>query len=160
MVVTAPGSGSGKMAVCLSQLYYERVHGITAGYAKFETFPIFNLPLSHPVHLAYEAATIDLDDVNMIDPYHLEKYGVMATNYNRDVEVFPVLSKILKQITNEDVYNSPTDMGVNMIGFCITDDEVARKFANAEIVRRYYRASVDFRNGYIEENVLNKCRLS
>jgi uncharacterized protein (UPF0371 family) len=156
VVVTGPGPGSGKMAVCLSQLYYERVRGITAGYAKFETFPIFNLPLSHPVHLAYEAATIDLDDVNMIDPYHLEKYGVMATNYNRDVEIFPVLSRILKQITNEDVYNSPTDMGVNMIGFCITDEEVAKKAANDEIIRRYYRAMVDFRNGYIEENVLNK----
>lgn len=156
VVVTGPGPGSGKMAVCLSQLYYERVRGIMAGYAKFETFPIFNLPLSHPVHLAYEAATIDLDDVNMIDPYHLEKYGIMATNYNRDVEVFPVLSRILKQITNEDVYNSPTDMGVNMIGFCISDEEVAKKAANDEIIRRYYRAMVDFRNGYIEENALNK----
>ena len=116
VVVTAPGPGSGKMATCLSQLYHEYKRGIYAGYAKYETFPIFNLPLSHPVNLAYEAATVDLDDINMIDPFHLSAYGITAVNYNRDVEIFPVLSRILKQITNEEVYHSPTDMGVNMNG--------------------------------------------
>ena len=115
VVVTAPGPGSGKMAVCLSQLYHEYKRGILAGYAKYETFPIFNLPLSHPVNLAYEAATVDLDDVNMIDPYHLEAYGITAVNYNRDIEIFPVLSRILKQITNEDIYYSPTDMGASLM---------------------------------------------
>ena len=127
-----------------------------AGYAKFETFPIFNLPLNHPVNLAYEAATVDLNDVNMIDPFHLEKYGVMAVNYNRDVEIFPVLARILKQITNQDVYFSPTDMGVNMIGYCICDDEASREASCDEIIRRYYRTLVDYRLGNVEESAVNK----
>jgi len=156
VVVTAPGPGSGKMAVCLSQLYHEYKRGIMAGYAKFETFPIFNLPLSHPLNLAYEAATVDLDDVNMIDPFHFEKYGIMATNYNRDVEIFPVLARILKAIMGEDVYYSPTDMGVNMIGLCIDDDELCRKACYDEIIRRYYHALVDFRLGNISEAPLAK----
>jgi len=159
VVVTAPGPGSGKMATCLSQLYHEHLHGVKAGYAKYETFPIWNLPLSHPVNLAYEAATADLNDVNMIDPYHLEKYGVQTVNYNRDVESFPVLSRILKQIMGEEVYFSPTDMGVNMNGFCIVDDEAARKASNDEIVRRYYAALCDERIGLCEESVVNKIEL-
>ncbi len=167
VVITAPGPGSGKMATCLSQLYHEYKRGVFAGYAKYETFPIFNLPLTHPVNLAYEAATVDLDDVNMIDPYHLEAYGISAVNYNRDVENFPILSKIMKQITNEDIYYSPTDMGVNMCGMCIADDEVARQAANEEIVRRYYRNLVDVRLGLQDESsiakmdaILNKANLS
>ena len=156
VVVTAPGPGSGKMAVCMSQLYHEYKHGNMAGYAKFETFPIFNLPLTHPVNLAYEAATVDLDDVNMIDPYHMEKYGIMAINYNRDVEIFPVLARILKAITGEDVYYSPTDMGVNMIGLCISDDELARKCSCDEIIRRYYQTLVDYKAGTIEESAIVK----
>ncbi|MGN1399198.1 MAG: DUF1846 domain-containing protein [Erysipelotrichaceae bacterium] len=156
VVVTAPGPGSGKMAVCLSQLYHEYKRNNVAGYAKFETFPIFNLPLNHPVNLAYEAATVDLNDVNMIDPFHLEKYGVMAVNYNRDVEIFPVLARILKQITKEDVYYSPTDMGVNMIGYCISNDELAKKASCDEIIRRYYRTLVDYRLGNLEESAVNK----
>lgn len=156
VVVTAPGPGSGKMATCLSQLYHEHKKGILAGYAKYETFPIFNLPLTHPVNLAYEAATVDLDDVNMIDPYHLEAYGITAVNYNRDVESYPILSRILRQITNEDVYHSPTDMGVNMCGMCISDDNVAREASNEEIIRRYYQALVDVRLGFANENVIEK----
>ena len=156
VVVTAPGPGSGKMAVCLSQLYHEYKRGVLAGYAKYETFPIFNLPLSHPVNLAYEAATVDLDDVNMIDPYHLEAYGITAVNYNRDIEIFPVLARILKQITNEDIYYSPTDMGVNMNGMCIVDDEAAREASNAEIIRRYYQALVDVRMGILPEETVQK----
>lgn len=156
VVVTAPGPGSGKMAVCLSQLYHEYKRHNIAGYAKFETFPIFNLPLSHPINLAYEAATTDLDDVNMIDPFHLEKYGVATVNYNRDVEIFPVLARILKQITGEDVYYSPTDMGVNMIGYCINDDQVARKASCDEILRRYYRTLVEHRLSLADDNSLNK----
>ena len=156
VVVTAPGPGSGKMATCLSQLYHEYKRGIYAGYAKYETFPIFNLPLSHPVNLAYEAATVDLDDINMIDPFHLSAYGITAVNYNRDVEIFPVLSRILKQITNEEVYHSPTDMGVNMNGMCIVDDEAAREASNQEIVRRYYQTLVDVRRGYAPESSIQK----
>ncbi|MBO4219099.1 MAG: DUF1846 domain-containing protein [Erysipelotrichaceae bacterium] len=156
VVVTAPGPGSGKMAVCMSQLYHEYKRGIMAGYAKFETFPIFNLPLTHPVNLAYEAATVDLDDVNMIDPYHLEKYGIMAINYNRDIEIFPVLARILKAITGEDVYYSPTDMGVNMIGLCISDDEVVCQASCDEIIRRYYQTMVEFKNGNIGESAITK----
>ncbi len=159
VVVTAPGPGSGKMAVCLSQLYNEYKRGNVAGYAKFETFPIHNLPLNHPVNLAYEAATADLDDVNMIDPYHLEKYGISAVNYNRDVEVFPVLKRILKSITNEDIYYSPTDMGVNMIGQCIIDDEVCRKASCDEIIRRYYEGLVDYKIGLCGESVVNKLEM-
>ncbi len=156
VVVTAPGPGSGKMATCLSQLYHEHKRGIFAGYAKYETFPIFNLPLSHPVNLAYEAATVDLDDVNMIDPYHLEAYGITAINYNRDVEIFPVLSKILRQITNEEIYHSPTDMGVNMCGLCISDDEAAREASKDEIIRRYFQTLVDVRMGVANDSAVSK----
>lgn len=147
VVVTAPGPGSGKMATCLSQLYHEHKRGIVAGYAKFETFPIWNLPLKHPVNLAYEAATADLDDVNMIDPFHLQAYGQTTVNYNRDVEVFPVLAAMFQQITGSCPYKSPTDMGVNMAGSCITDDEACQDAARQEIVRRYYDALCERRQG-------------
>ena len=147
VVVTAPGPGSGKMAVCLSQLYHEHRRNITASYAKFETFPIWNLPLKHPVNVAYEAATADLDDVNMIDPFHLEAYGETTVNYNRDIEVFPVLNAIFEQILGTSPYKSPTDMGVNMAGNCIIDDDACRKAANQEIIRRYYTALVDVKKG-------------
>lgn len=140
VVVTAPGPGSGKMATCLSQLYHEHKRGIVAGYAKFETFPVWNLPLKHPVNLAYEAATADLNDVNMIDPYHLEAYGVTTVNYNRDVDIFPVLNAIFEGIYGESPYKSPTDMGVNMAGFCIMDDEACCGASKQEIIRRYYHA--------------------
>lgn len=139
IVVTAPGPGSGKMATCLSQLYHEHKRGIKAGYAKFETFPIWSIPLNHPVNLAYEAATADLSDVNMIDPYHLEAYGTLAVNYNRDIEVFPVLNAIFNMILGESPYKSPTDMGVNMAGFCIIDDDVCAEASKQEIIRRYYK---------------------
>ena len=148
VVVTAPGPGSGKLATCLSQLYHEYRLGKKAGYAKFETFPIWNLPLKHPVNMAYEAATADLKDVNMIDPFHLEAYGVSTVNYNRDVEVFPVVRTILSKIMGDDrIYRSPTDMGVNMVGFCISDHEVVSEAARQEIIRRYYRALVDVKAG-------------
>ena len=140
VVITAPGPGSGKMAVCLSQLYHENKRGVKAGYAKFETFPIWNLPLKHPVNVAYEAATADLNDVNMIDPFHLEAYGVTTVNYNRDIEIFPVLNTIFESILGESPYKSPTDMGVNMAGNCIVDDEATCAAANQEIIRRYYDA--------------------
>ena len=140
VIITAPGPGSGKMATCMSQLYHENMRGIKAGYAKFETFPIWNIPLKHPVNLAYEAATADLNDVNMIDPFHLEAYGVTAVNYNRDVEVFPVVEAMFKKIYGESPYKSPTDMGVNMVGNCIVDDEVVRQASRQEIIRRYYAA--------------------
>lgn len=140
VIITAPGPGSGKMATCLSQLYHENKRGTKAGYAKFETFPVWNLPLKHPVNLAYEAATADLNDVNMIDPFHLEAYGNTAVNYNRDVEVFPVLSAIFEEIYGECPYKSPTDMGVNMAGFCIIDDEACKEASSQEILRRYYQA--------------------
>ena len=140
VVVTAPGPGSGKMATCLSQLYHEHKRGVHAGYAKFETFPIWNIPLKHPVNLAYEAATADLNDVNMIDPFHLEAYGTTTVNYNRDVEIFPVLSAIFEKIFGKCAYQSPTDMGVNMAGNCIVDDEVCREASKQEIIRRYYEA--------------------
>lgn len=143
VVVTAPGPGSGKMATCLSQLYHEHKRGITAGYAKFETFPIWNLPLRHPVNVAYEAATADLNDANMIDPFHLEAYGETTVNYNRDIEIFPVLSAIFEQILGSCPYKSPTDMGVNMVGNCIIDDEVCRAASRQEIIRRYYQARYD-----------------
>ena len=142
VVVTAPGPGSGKMATCLSQIYHDHQRGISSGYAKFETFPIWNLPLDHPVNIAYEAATADLDDVNMIDPFHLAAHGVQTVNYNRDVEVFPVLSRLFEEILGSSPYASPTDMGVNMAGNCISDDEVCRQAACQEIIRRYYRALV------------------
>ncbi|MBR4809648.1 MAG: DUF1846 domain-containing protein [Bacteroidales bacterium] len=140
VVVTAPGPGSGKMATCLSQLYQEHKRGIKAGYAKFETFPVWNLPLKHPVNLAYEAATADLNDINMIDPFHLEAYGKTAVNYNRDIEIFPVLSALFEGIYGENPYKSPTDMGVNMVGFCISDEEVCKRASMDEIIRRYYTA--------------------
>ena len=143
VVVTAPGPGSGKMATCLSQLYHEHKRGILAGYAKFETFPVWNLPLKHPVNLAYEAATADLDDVNMIDPFHLEAYGETATNYNRDVEIFPVLRTIFEKIYGECPYKSPTDMGVNMLAYAISDDEVCREAAKQEIIRRFFHAACE-----------------
>jgi uncharacterized protein (UPF0371 family) len=147
IVVTAPGPGSGKMATCLSQLYHEHERGVAAGYAKFETFPIWNLPLKHPVNLAYEAATADLNDVNMIDPYHLEAYGETTVNYNRDVEIFPVLNAMLERIWGKSPYRSPTDMGVNMAGFCITDDEACRAASRQEIIRRWYDAACAVRQG-------------
>ncbi len=140
VIVTAPGPGSGKMAVCLSQLYNEHKRGIEAGYAKFETFPVWSLPLKHPVNIAYEAATADLNDVNMIDPFHLEAYGETAVNYNRDIEIFPVLNALFEGIYGENPYKSPTDMGVNMVGFCIDDDDVCREASKQEIIRRYYEA--------------------
>ena len=142
VVITAPGPGSGKMATCLSQLYHDHKRGIKAGYAKFETFPIWNLPLKHPVNLAYEAATVDLNDVNMIDPFHLEAYGETTVNYNRDIEIFPVLNAIFEKISGVSPYKSPTDMGVNMAGFCIVDDDVCKKASRDEIIRRYYSALV------------------
>jgi len=147
VVVTAPGPGSGKMATCLSQLYHEHKRGISAGYAKFETFPIWNLPLKHPVNLAYEAATADLDDVNMIDPFHLDAYGVTTVNYNRDVEIFPVLDAMFKRIYGKSPYKSPTDMGVNTVGDCIIDDDVCREASKQEIIRRYYAAACNAKQG-------------
>ena len=159
VVVTAPGPGSGKMATCLSQLYHEHKRGVTAGYAKFETFPIWNLPLKHPVNLAYEAATADLDDVNMIDPFHLEAYGKTAVNYNRDVEIFPVLNAIFEKIQGESPYQSPTDMGVNMVGNCIVDDEACRTASRMEILRRYYTACVEQRQGKGSETAIRKLEL-
>ena len=147
VVVTAPGPGSGKMATCLSQLYHDHMRGIKAGYAKFETFPIWNLPLNHPVNMAYEAATIDLNDVNMIDPFHLEATGITTVNYNRDIEIFPVLKAIFEKIYGTCPYKSPTDMGVNMVGFCITDDEIVSRASKMEIIRRYYDTMCRKRNG-------------
>ena len=158
-LVTAPGPGSGKMAVCLSQLYQEHQRGIEAGYAKFETFPIWNLPLKHPVNLAYEAATADLNDVNMIDPYHLEAYGVTTVNYNRDVEIFPVLNTIFEKIYGSSPYKSPTDMGVNMAGNCICDDEACREASRQEIIRRYYAALNALLKGDASEKEAEKIEL-
>ena len=159
VVVTAPGPGSGKMATCLSPLYHENQRGVKAGYAKFETFPVWNLPLSHPVNLAYEAATADLNDVNMIDPYHMEAYQTLAVNYNRDVEIFPVVSAMLEKILGYSPYKSPTDMGVNMAGFCIVDDEACKNASNAEIIRRYYAALCDAKKGRISKEVVGKLEL-
>ena len=156
VLVTAPGPGSGKMATCLSQLYQENRRGIKAGYAKFETFPIWNLPLKHPVNLAYEAATADLDDVNMIDPFHLEAYGETTVNYNRDIEIFPVLNALFEYIYGESPYKSPTDMGVNMVGNCIIDDQVCRDAACQEIIRRYYTACCGLRTGHAEPHEVEK----
>ena len=147
IVVTAPGPGSGKMATCLSQLYHEHKHGVSAGYAKFETFPIWNIPLKHPVNLAYEAATADLNDVNMIDPFHLEAYGKTAVNYNRDIEIFPVVNAMFELIAGKSPYHSPTDMGVNMAGNCIVDDAACCEASRNEIVRRYFKALCDLKNG-------------
>ncbi len=159
VVVTAPGPGSGKMAVCLSQIYQEFQRGTKAGYAKFETFPVWNLPLKHPVNMAYEAATADLADVNMIDPFHLEAYGRTAVNYNRDIEIFPVLDALFKGIYGENPYKSPTDMGVNMVGFCISDDDACCNASREEIIRRYYKALCNLAEDKGSEGEVNKLRL-
>ncbi|HIV30169.1 MAG TPA: DUF1846 domain-containing protein [Candidatus Pullichristensenella excrementipullorum] len=159
VVVTAPGPGSGKMATCLSQLYHEYKRGIKAGYAKFETFPVWNLPLKHPVNLAYEAATADLNDVNMIDPYHMEAYGKLAVNYNRDVEIFPVLRAIFERIQGKSPYQSPTDMGVNMAGFCITDDDACCDASRREIVRRYFAAGCAKLRGSGDDEAVGKIEI-
>lgn len=159
VVVTAPGPGSGKMATCLSQLYHENKRGIKAGYAKFETFPIWNLSLKHPINLAYEAATADINDVNLIDPYHLEAYNILSVNYNRDVEIFPVVKSMLSAIYGESPYKSPTDMGVNMAGFAISNDEIACESSKKEIVRRYLDSLCDLRNGKIKQDTCDKIAL-
>lgn len=159
VIVTAPGPGSGKMAVCLSQLYNEHKHGVEAGYAKFETFPVWNLPLKHPVNIAYEAATADLNDVNMIDPFHLEAYNKIAVNYNRDIEIFPVLNALFEGIYGTNPYKSPTDMGVNMVGFCISDDQVCCEASKDEIIRRYYDATNKFANGADNESEVQKIQM-
>ena len=159
VVVTAPGPGSGKMAVCLSQLYQENKRGVKAGYAKFETFPVWSLSLTHPVNVAYEAATADLDDVNMIDPFHMDAYGVTAVNYNRDIEIFPVMNALFEDIYGEAPYKSPTDMGVNMIGSCICDDEVCREASRQEIIRRYFSGLCNLADGKCTENEVNKLSL-
>ena len=159
VIVTAPGPGSGKMAVCLSQLYNENKRGIRAGYAKFETFPVWNLPLKHPVNIAYEAATADLNDVNMIDPFHLEAYDKIAVNYNRDIEIFPVLNALFEGIYGENPYKSPTDMGVNMVGFCISNDEACCNASREEIIRRYYDATNKLADGADNENEVHKIQL-
>ncbi len=159
VIVTAPGPGSGKMATCLSQLYHENVRGIKAGYAKFETFPIWNLPLAHPVNVAYEAATADLNDVNMIDPFHLEAYNELAVNYNRDVEIFPVVNAMCERILGHSPYRSPTDMGVNMAGFCIVDDEACKTASKQEIIRRYFTALEDVRKGRVSKEIIPKIEL-
>ncbi len=159
VVVTAPGPGSGKMAVCLSQLYHDNLRNIKAGYAKFETFPIWNLPLNHPVNLAYEAATADLNDVNMLDPFHLEHYGEAATNYNRDVEIFPVVRAMFEKIYGSSPYKSPTDMGVNMVGDCIVDDQACRDASKKEILRRYYTALCEKRKGHSVDSSISKLKL-
>jgi len=159
VIVNAPGPSSGKLATCLSQLYHEHKRGIKAGYAKFETFPVWSLPLKHPVNVAYEAATADLNDRNMIDSFHLEAYGIKAINYNRDLEVFPVLKNILNKISGEDIYKSPTDMGVNSIGSCIIDDEVVQIAAKKEILRRYYKALVDTKTNDSDEEIPKRIKL-
>ena len=159
VVVTAPGPGSGKLATCLSQLYHEHKRGTQAGYAKFETFPVWNLSINHPVNLAYEAATADLSDVNMIDPFHLEAYNETTVNYNRDVEAFPVLVTMFEKILGQCPYKSPTDMGVNMVGNCIIDDAQTRRASGQEIIRRYYAAQCDLKQGKISEDVVRKLEL-
>jgi len=159
VIVNAPGPGSGKLATCLSQIYHENLRGVNAGYAKFETFPVWNLPLKHPVNMAYEAATADLEDVNMIDPFHLEKYGKTAVNYNRDVEMFPVLKKILSKVSDKTLYYSPTDMGVNMVGFCITDNKIVEDASKKEIIRRYYNELNNYKLGLCDENTSEKIKL-
>lgn len=157
VVITAPGPGSGKLATCLSQVYHEYTRGKKAGYAKFETFPIWNVPLKHPVNIAYEAATADLRDVNMIDPFHLDAYGITTVNYNRDIEAFPVVKTIISRITgNPDLYKSPTDMGVNMVGYCITDDDAVKEASKQEIIRRYYKACCDYKNGIVDVDVVHR----
>ena len=160
VVVTAPGPNSGKLATCLSQLYHETERGNKAGYAKFETFPVWNLPLKHPVNVAYEAATADVMDVNMLDPFHLEAYDEQAVNYNRDIEAFPLVKRIMDKIYHERTpYKSPTDMGVNQVGFCITDDDVVREAANQEIIRRYFDIACDYKMGLIKAEVYQRGKL-
>ena len=160
VVVTAPGPGSGKLATCLSQLYHEDKRGKVAGYSKFETFPVWNVPLKHPLNIAYEAATVDLKDVNMIDPFHLETYGETAVNYNRDIEAFPVLKRIIEKITGkESIYKSPTDMGVNRVGFGIVDDEVVREASRQEIIRRALNSASDYKKGYVDKDTYQRARL-
>lgn len=160
VVVTGPGPGSGKLATCLSQLYHENKRGIKVGYSKFETFPVWNLPLKHPVNVAYEAATVDLMDVNMIDSFHLEAYGQMAINYNRDLEIFPVIRRIIEKITGEEsMYKSPTDMGVNKVGFAITDDTVIREASRQEIVRRYFKSKCEYKKGLLSQESLDRSKL-
>lgn len=159
VVVTAPGPGSGKLATCLSQLYHEYKRGIKAGYAKFETFPIWNLPLKHPVNVAYEAATVDIGDFNIIDPFHLEAYNTTTVNYNRDVEVFPVVKTILEKIMGEELYRSPTDMGVNMAGYCISNDEEVRNAAKQEIIRRYFKINCDYKQGLVSKDAAQRATM-
>ena len=160
VVVTAPGPGSGKLATCLSQLYHEYTRGNAAGYSKFETFPVWNVPLKHPLNIAYEAATVDLQDVNMIDPFHLEAYGETAVNYNRDVEAFPLLKRIIEKITGkESVYKSPTDMGVNRVGFGIVDDEVVKEASKQEIIRRYFKTGCEYKKGYVDYDTFKRTRI-
>ena len=159
VVVTAPGPGSGKLATCLSQLYHEHKRGVAAGYAKFETFPVWNLPLAHPVNIAYEAATVDLDDSNIIDSFHLEAYGKTTVNYNRDVEAFPVVKALMEKILGESPYQSPTDMGVNMVGFAITDDDACREAAKMEIVRRYFTAAVHVKRTGTGQEYVDKLKM-
>ncbi|MCL2321958.1 MAG: DUF1846 domain-containing protein [Oscillospiraceae bacterium] len=159
VIITAPGPGGGKMATCLSQVYHENLRGIKAGYAKFETFPIWNLPLNHPVNIAYEAATVDLNDINMIDPFHLETYGKTAVSYNRDIEVFPILNEVFKKFWGDTPYKSPTDMGVNMAGNCIIDDDACAFAAKQEIIRRYYRTQCNVKMGKFEKSSLLKLEL-
>ena len=159
VVVTAPGPGSGKLATCLSNMYHDQINGIKSGYAKFETFPVWNLPLHHPVNLAYEAATADLDDVNMIDPFHLQTYGETTVNYNRDIEIFPVLKRMLERILGKSPYASPTDMGVNMVGFAIVDNDAAIEASQQEIIRRYYQTILDFKAERVSESAIKKIQL-
>ena len=156
IVVTAPGPGSGKLATCMSNMYHDQINGIKSGYAKFETFPVWNLPLHHPINLAYEAATADLDDVNMIDPFHLEAYNETTVNYNRDVEIFPVLESTFKKIMSTCPYKSPTDMGVNMAGNAIIDDEACKEASKQEIIRRYYQTKLDFKRGLVDKSAISK----
>jgi uncharacterized protein (UPF0371 family) len=156
ILVNAPGPGSGKLATCLSQIYHENIRNINAGYAKFETFPVWNLSLNHPINLAYEAATADLKDVNLIDPFHLEKYGINVVNYNRDIEAFPILNKILIKILKKTIYYSPTDMGVNMIGFCIINNDIIEEASKKEIIRRYYEELNNFKMGLCDEDTYKK----
>lgn len=160
VVVTAPGPGSGKLATCLSQLYHEYRHGKVAGYSKFETFPVWNVPLKHPLNIAYEAATVDLKDVNMLDPFHFDAYNKGTVNYNRDIEMFPVIKRIIEKITGEDsVYKSPTDMGVNRVGFAITDDEIVKEASKQEVIRRYFKTSCEYKKGYLDVEAFERIKL-
>ena len=159
VVVTAPGPGSGKMATCLSQLYHENKRGVKAGYAKYETFPVWNLPLNHPVNTAYEAATADLNDMNVLDPFHMEAYQEMAVNYNRDVEIFPVLSAMMNKVLGNSPYKSPTDMGVNMAGYCIVDNQVVEDACKQEIIRRYYATLLDVKKGLLNKDIISKIEI-